>query len=124
MNRWNTTDKAMSLKPYAIEPCLGFAYPASKLGLWNELLSVYNKALSIDPGNTAVNYAKGLLLYNRADFQSAEICFEKIVNLYPFDYDGLHMLAWTKLQLKKTSEAGSVPKPNSTDQIAHGHART
>jgi tetratricopeptide (TPR) repeat protein len=97
--------KAMDLKPYAIEPCLGYAYPASALGKWDEILEIYSKILSIDPNNTLVSYRKGLILYNRGDFQNAEKYFEKVVNLYPFDYDGLHMLAWTKLKLQKVGEA-------------------
>jgi len=97
--------KAMELKTYAIEPCLGFALPASMLGKWDEIIEVYNKVLTIDPNNTVINYRKGLILYNRGDFQNAEKCFEKVVNLYPFDYDGLHMLAWTKLKLQKNNDA-------------------
>jgi tetratricopeptide (TPR) repeat protein len=101
----NYYKKAIELKPYAIEPRLGYANPASVLGKWKEIEEMYDKALTIDPNNTLINYRKGLFLYNRGEFQNAEKCFEKVVNLYPFDYDGLHMLAWTKLNLKKTSEA-------------------
>lgn len=101
----NFYKKAIDLKPYAIEPRLGYANPASVLGKWKEIEEIYDKALTIDPNNTLISYRKGLLLYNRGDFQNAEKYFEKVVNLYPFDYDGLHMLAWTKLNLKKTSEA-------------------
>ncbi len=101
----NYYKKAIDLKPYAIEPRLGYAYPASVLGKWKEIEEMYDKALTIDPNNTLINYRKGLFHYNRGEFQDAEKCFEKVVNLYPFDYDGLHMLAWTKLKLKKTSEA-------------------
>jgi len=32
--------------------------------------------------------------------------FERIVNLYPFDYDGNHMLGWTYLNLGRNAEAG------------------
>ncbi len=101
----NYYKKAIDLKPYAIEPRLGYAYPASVLGKWKEIEEMYDKALTIDPNNTLINYRKGLFHYNRGEFQDAEKCFEKVVNLYPFDYDGLHMLAWTKLKLKKSSEA-------------------
>ena len=101
----NYYKKAIDLKPYAIEPRLGYAYPASVLGKWKEIEEMYDKALTIDPNNTLINYRKGLFHYNRGEFQDAEKCFEKVVNLYPFDYDGLHMLAWTKLKLKKPSEA-------------------
>ena len=31
--------------------------------------------------------------------------FEKVVNLYPFDYDSIHMLAWTKFKLGQLGEA-------------------
>lgn len=97
--------KAMELKPYAIEPCLGFALPASILGRWKEIEETYDRALAVDPNNSILCYRKGLILYNRNGFQEAEKYFEKVVNLYPFDYDGLHMLAWTKLKLQKTGEA-------------------
>lgn len=97
--------KAMYLKPYAIEPCLGFVQPATKLEKWDDILAIYTKMLTIDPNNTLINYSKGLILYNKGDYQNAEVHFEKVVNLYPFDYDGLHMLAWTKLMLKKSGEA-------------------
>ncbi|MEZ5148220.1 MAG: hypothetical protein R2759_14450 [Bacteroidales bacterium] len=30
---------------------------------------------------------------------------KKVVNLYPFDYDGLIMFAWTNLKLGKLREA-------------------
>lgn len=97
--------KAIELKPYALEPRLGYAYPASVLGKWKEIEEMYDRALTIDPNNTLINFRKGLFHYNRNEFHDAEKCFEKVVNLYPFDYDGLHMLAWTKLKLQKTSEA-------------------
>ena len=38
-------------------------------------------------------------------FVSDGIYFEKVVNLYPFDYDALVMYAWTNYQLKKYREA-------------------
>jgi tetratricopeptide (TPR) repeat protein len=47
----------------------------------------------------------GLVYYGRKDYMKAEKLFDKVVNLYPFDYDALLMLAWTKLQLKKYREA-------------------
>lgn len=101
----NYYKKAITLKPYAIEPILGYAMPASVLGKWKEIEELYDKALTIDPHNTLIHYRKGLFHYNRGNFQEAEKSFEKVVNLYPFDYDGLHMLAWTKLKLQKSNEA-------------------
>jgi len=97
--------KAMELMPYAIEPCFGYAFPAAALNKWDDVLNIYDKILSIDPNNTIASYRKGLILYNRGDFGAAEKMFEKVVNLYPFDYDGLIMLAWTKFKMGKNQEA-------------------
>lgn len=97
--------KAMDLMPYAIEPCFGYAYPAAALGKWDDVVKLYDKILTIDSGNTLALYRKGLIFYNKGNFTGAEPLFEKVVNLYPFDYDGLIMLAWTKLKLQKMQEA-------------------
>ncbi|NVJ84662.1 MAG: tetratricopeptide repeat protein [Algoriphagus sp.] len=97
--------KAVSLKPYAIEPKLGLVLPLSVQGKWMEVEDVYLKILQIDPQNTLVNYRLGLIYYNRGNYEKAEPYLEKVVNLYPFDYDGLLLLAWNKLQLQKNREA-------------------
>jgi len=34
--------------------------------------------------------------------------FQKLTELYPFDYDGLLMYAWTNLKLGKTREAQAL----------------
>ncbi|MFD2200752.1 tetratricopeptide repeat protein [Shivajiella indica] len=97
--------KAVSLKPYAIEPKLGLVLPLSVQGKWNEIEEIYQKILQIDPQNTLVNYRLGLIYYNRGNFEKADPYLEKVVNLFPFDYDGLILLAWNKLNLQKTRES-------------------
>ncbi|WP_246255531.1 tetratricopeptide repeat protein [Cyclobacterium plantarum] len=47
----------------------------------------------------------GLIYYNQGIYDKADPYLEKVVNLYPFDYDGLILLAWNKLNLQKTREA-------------------
>ena len=47
----------------------------------------------------------GLIYYGRKDYEEARKNFEKVVNLFPFDYDGLTMLAWSHFQLKNFREA-------------------
>ena len=96
---------AVGLKPYAVEPKLGLVLPLSVQGKWAEVEEVYLKILQIDPQNSMINYRLGLIYYNRGDFESADPYLEKVVNLYPFDYDGLLLLAWNKLSLQKTREA-------------------
>jgi tetratricopeptide (TPR) repeat protein len=97
--------KAVDLMPYAIEPCLGLVLPASSLANWDMVITHYNKILAIDPNNTVTLYRLGLISYDRKDFKQAYLYFEKVVNLYPFDYQSVLMLAWTNYKLGKTREA-------------------
>lgn len=97
--------KAISLKPYSIESRLGLAYPLAAQAKWDELVVVYNKILEIDPQNTLVNYRMGLIYYNRENYEKADQYLEKVINLYPFDYDTMILLAWNKLALQKFKEA-------------------
>lgn len=97
--------KAVNLKPYAIEPKLGLVLPLSMQGEWDKILEMYQKILQTDPQNALVNYRVGLIYYNRGNYDKADPYIEKVVNLYPFDYDGLLLLAWNKLNLQKTRES-------------------
>jgi tetratricopeptide (TPR) repeat protein len=98
-------NKATELMPYAIEPRLGLVLPASSLGNWDMVISQYAKILSIDPNNTVTLYRLGLISYDKKDYKQAYQYFEKVVNLYPFDYQSVIMLAWTNYKLGKTREA-------------------
>ncbi len=96
---------AISIKPYAIEARFGSVKPLSAIQSWNSVQAQYLQILKIDPLNTVANYWLGVIYYNRKEFSSALKLFEKIVNLYPLDYDSINMLAWSKLNLGKLSEA-------------------
>jgi tetratricopeptide (TPR) repeat protein len=97
--------KCIALKPYSIEAKLGFANPASALGNWEQVIAQYNEILTIDPQNTLTNYRMGSIYYGRKDYTKAEKYLEKVVNLYPFDYDSNILFAWTALKLGKFREA-------------------
>ncbi|MDD2279964.1 MAG: tetratricopeptide repeat protein [Bacteroidales bacterium] len=97
--------KAISLKPYSIESRLGMAYPLSAQAKWDELVALYNKILEIDPQNSLVNYRLGLIYYNRGNYEYADKYLDKVINLYPFDYDTMILLAWNKFALQKFKEA-------------------
>ncbi len=98
-------NKAILLKPFAIEPRFGIVLPQSAMGNWSSVISQYEKILEIAPNNTIAMHRLGLIFYGQKDYIRAEKYFEKVVNLYPFDYDGLVMYAWTNFQLKKYREA-------------------
>lgn len=98
-------NKAIVLAPYAIEPRLGYVLPLSKIGNWNDVLEQYKKILEVDPMNTFVNYKVGMIYYYREQYDLALPYFEKVANLYPFDYDSNIMFAWTSYRLGKLREA-------------------
>ncbi len=97
--------KAIQLKPYSVEARFGYALPASALGNWNQVLDKYVEILKIDPNNYTANYRAGLIYFNRKEYSAAYRYFEKIANMFPFDYDATHMYAWTNFRLGKLREA-------------------
>ena len=98
-------NRAITLKPYGIEARLGIVMPYAAQGRWDDVVTQYNRILEVDPQNSIANYRLGLIYYNRAQYERAEPFLEKVVNLYPFDYDSLLLFAWIKLQLGKSREA-------------------
>jgi tetratricopeptide (TPR) repeat protein len=98
-------EKSISLKPYAIEARFGYIKPLSAIENWEKVKANYLEILKIDPQNTVANYWLGVIYYNRKDYANATKLFEKVVNLYPLDYDSVIMLAWSKLNTGKPADA-------------------
>ncbi len=101
----NYYQKAVNLKPYAVEAKLGIVKPLSVLENWDKVVSQYEEILKIDPQNYTANYWAGVINYNRKKYEQAGKLFEKLVNLYPFDYDANHMLAWSFLNAGRINDA-------------------
>jgi len=116
-------NRAISLMPYSIEARYGFVYPAAAMGNWSEVIVQYEKILEITPNNSIAMHRLGLIFYGREEYERALKLFEKVVNLYPFDYDGLSMLAWTNYRLNNLREAkilfqkALLNTPNGTSAI-------
>ena len=98
-------NKAIALMPFSIESRLGLVYPLAALGNWSEVITQYEKILEITPNLSIVLHRLGLIYYGKGDFDKALRYFEQVVNLYPFDYDALTMLAWTHFKLNNMREA-------------------
>lgn len=98
-------DKAIALKKYSVEAIFGSIEPANALKKYTVVYTKYEQILKIDPYNSVANYWVGVYNYNAQKYDIASKYFELIVNMYPFDYDGNHMLAWTYLSIGKTNEA-------------------
>jgi tetratricopeptide (TPR) repeat protein len=99
---------AIDLKPNSIESRLAYVYPAYQLGNTENIFNQYKKIVELDPQNTSAYYQLGLIYYNKKDYANANMCFEKIVKLYPFTYDGLLMYAWTNYRSNKNAEAKNL----------------
>lgn len=97
--------KSMSIMPYADEAKFGYIFPLSALGKWDEVIEVYNQVLENSENNTKALYYLGTIYYNRKKYDKAIENFKKLTDLYPFDFDGLYMYAWSNLQLGKKKEA-------------------
>lgn len=116
--------KAILLKPYAIEARLGCVKPLSAIDNWEKVKEQYIEILKVDPLNTTANYWLGVIYYNRKDFKSATNLFEKVVNLFPLDYDSVIMLAWSKLNNNSHADAkmlfrqALIIRPNDTSAIS------
>jgi tetratricopeptide (TPR) repeat protein len=100
--------KAIDQRPYAIEPKFGLVKPLNALGQVERMLGLYMAILQVDPQNTQANYWVGVIHLNRKQFDKAARFFEKVVNLYPFDYDTNLSLAFTYLSLGKKTEARAL----------------
>ena len=98
-------NRAIELMPYAVEPRFGVVYPGAAVGNWSMVISQYEKILEITPNNSIAMHRLGLIYYGREEYETALRYFEKVANLYPFDYDAMTMLAWTHFRLKNTREA-------------------
>jgi tetratricopeptide (TPR) repeat protein len=98
-------NKAIAVKPNAIEPRYGFTFPAYLLEDFDQLIIQDKKILEIDPNNKTVNSNLALIYYYSKDYRSALPYFEKIVRLYPFDYETNLSLGWTYIKTNNLVEA-------------------
>lgn len=114
---------AQKLKPYSEEARFGLILPKSALGKWDDVIELYNKILEVNPQNTVALYRLGLVYYGRKNYSKAQPLFKKVVDLYPFGYDGLLMLAWNSYFLGKHNDAkilfNKVKLYNPTDPSAN-----
>jgi tetratricopeptide (TPR) repeat protein len=98
-------NRAITLMPYAVEAKMGIVYPLAALGNMSEVIAQYEKILEITPNYSIALFRLGLIYYEKRDYDKALNYFDKVVNMWPFDYDGLVMLGWTYFRLNNVREA-------------------
>lgn len=99
---------ACDLMKMSIEARLGYVYPLSALGKWDEVITVYKEILAVEKYNSTVNYRLALIYYNRKDFTTAKMYIDNALNVYPFDYDTVILAAWTYHMTGKREQARSL----------------
>ena len=97
--------KAISLKPASVEARLGYVLPAAKLKAWSSVGAQYDAILKLDPNNYKANYYRGLMFYNMGNYKVAASYFDRMCNLYPFDYDVVILSAWNSYYMKNKEKA-------------------
>lgn len=97
--------RAVNLKPYTEEAKFGLVLPKAAIGKWDEVVNIYKEILEVSPNQTIANYRLGLIFYGQENFEKAHKHFKIVVDLYPFGYDALIMLAWTNYRMGKSREA-------------------
>lgn len=98
-------NKAQELKPYSEEARFGLILPLTALGKWDMVVKAYDEILSVNPNNTVALYRLGLVHYGKKNYHNAHSLFKKVVDLYPFGYDGLLMFGWTSFHMGNMNQA-------------------
>ena len=75
----NYYEKAIRLKPYAIEVRFGLIKDYNALESWDKVKEQYEAILKIDQQNTTSLYWLGVLLYNRKDYDNAAKILRKLL---------------------------------------------
>jgi tetratricopeptide (TPR) repeat protein len=101
-------ESAIAQMPNAIEAKIAYSAPAYAMGNLENVIAQDKKVLEADPNNTTVNYNLGSIFYYKDDFKTALGYFEKILTLYPFNYDAMLMAAWTNFKMNKKPEAEAL----------------
>lgn len=98
--------KSARKMPCSIEARLGCVLPASAMGNWQAVTGYYREILKIDLHHCKSNYYMGLISYNKGEYLTSAAYLERVLKLYPFDYDTAILLAWCNYKLgKKTAAA-------------------
>jgi len=101
----NFYKKAIGLESKSIEARLGYVYPTSAMENWDDVIKTYNDILIIDPNNSTVNYRLAYIYNYRKEFEKAANYAQKVIKLYPFDFDSNYLLGQAYIGLGKIKEA-------------------
>ncbi len=115
-------DRAVGLKPMAVEPLLGKLLPLVGIAAWGDVIKAARKVLAIDPGNFQANSKLAYALYMSGNFAKAAKVYSFLVERYPSNVEMKLGLGWSNLKMAKTQRARGLfleaLKINSSSQKA------
>jgi tetratricopeptide (TPR) repeat protein len=100
-----TYKKALALQKNSIEARLALVKSLNATENYDEVLKIYQEILVIDPNHSSTNYWIGFAYFYRKDYAKAAEHLDKVLRLYPFDYDSNLLMAQTMLARGKLVEA-------------------
>lgn len=109
MERLALLNKALALKPDALNVIACKAYLYREDERWDEAIICYKKMLEIEPENAFANENLGFLLFEKNHYQEALVCFERLNQVRKNDYS-CEMLGRCYLEFGRWQEALSCFK--------------
>lgn len=104
----NYYKNAVAVAPSSIEAKLGLTFPLAVAERDNDLIEIYKSILKLDASNSKANYWLAFLLNKKNDNTEALRYAERLIKLYPFDFDGNLLLAKIQVKLGNIKEAKSA----------------
>lgn len=101
-------NKAIANHKNSLEARFGLVYPIAAMKNWDEVMSIYNDILKIDKNNTKALYRLAYINFTRKNWDTSENQLQKILELYPFDYDANLLLGSVLIKNGKIAEAKKV----------------
>ncbi len=96
---------AIAKEPKSIEARLGLINALSALEQYEDAAKVYREILAIDANHSTSNYWLAYHYFLKKEFDKAEPLLQRLIALYPFDFDGNVLLAQVYLNRGKINEA-------------------
>ncbi len=96
---------ANKLQPKSIEAKIGLTLPLSKLEKWEEVKSIYQQILAIDPQNYTANLRLGQFYLLRGNYSDANKYLSVSHKNYPSDYESNLSFGWTQYYLGNRKKA-------------------
>ncbi len=98
-------DRAVGLKPKAVEPLLGKLLPLVGVAAWGDVIKTARKVIEMDPGNFQANSKLAYALYMSGNFAKSLPVYTLLVQRYPSNVTMKVGLAWCNLKMARTQRA-------------------